>query len=124
MKTIKLIIASIIVSFGVNAQTGKMTKLQSSKAKTPEERAKVQTDRMKSELTLTNDQYEKAYQINLGIIQKNKGLQEQKMTAEERRNAVKQNNEARMSMLKDVLTADQYTKLQEKLKERKSAEKE
>jgi protein CpxP len=124
MKTIKLIIASIIVSFGVNAQTGKMTKLESSKAKTPEERAKVQTDRMKSELTLTNDQYEKAYQINLGIIQKNKGLQEQKMTAEERRNAVKQNNEARMSMLKDVLTADQYTKLQEKLKERKSAEKE
>jgi hypothetical protein len=124
MKTIKLIIASIIVSFGVNAQTGKMTKLESSKAKTPEERAKVQTDRMKSELTLTNDQYEKAYQINLGIIQKNKGLQEQKMTAEERRNAVKQNNEARMAMLKDVLTADQYTKLQEKLKERKSAEKE
>ena len=124
MKTIKLIIASIIVSFGVNAQTGKMTKLESSKVKTPEERAKVQTDRMKSELTLTNDQYEKAYQINLGIIQKNKGLQEQKMTAEERRNAVKQNNEARMAMLKDVLTADQYTKLQEKLKERKSAEKE
>ena len=124
MKTIKLIFASIIVSFGVNAQTGKMTKLESSKAKTPEERAKVQTDRMKSELTLTNDQYEKAYQINLGIIQKNKGLQEQKMTAEERRNAVKQNNEARMAMLKDVLTADQYTKLQEKLKERKSAEKE
>ena len=124
MKTIKLIIASIIVSFGVNAQTGKMTKLESSKAKTPEERAKVQTDRMKSELTLTNDQYEKAYQINLGIIQKNKGLQEQKLTAEERRNAVKQNNEARMTMLKDVLTADQYTKLQEKLKERKSAEKE
>lgn len=124
MKTIKLIIASIIVSFGVNAQTGKMTKLESSKAKTPEERAKVQTDRMKSELTLTNDQYEKAYQINLGIIQKNKGLQEQKMTSEERRNAVKQNNEARMAMLKDVLTADQYTKLQEKLKERKSAEKE
>jgi protein CpxP len=124
MKTLKLIFASLIISFGVNAQTGKMTKLEAGQKKTPEERAKFQTENMKKELSLTNDQYDKAYQINLGIVQKNQALQDQKMTAEERRNAVKSNNEARMSMLKEVLTAEQYLKMQEKLKERKSPEKE
>ena len=124
MKTLKLIFASLIVSFGVNAQTGKMTKLQANKKMTTEERAKFQTESMKTELNLTNEQYEKAYTINLGIVQKNKALQEQKMTTEERQNAVKQNNEARMTMLKEVLSAEQFSKLQEKLKEKKTAEKE
>jgi hypothetical protein len=124
MKTLKLIFASLIISFGVNAQSGKMTKLEANKKMTTEERAKFQTESMKTELNLTNDQYDKAYAINLGIIQKNKALQEQKMTTEERKNAVKQNNDARMLMLKEVLSADQFSKLQEKLKERKSPDKE
>jgi hypothetical protein len=123
MKTLKLILASVVVSFGVNAQSVKMTRLEAGKQKSPEERAKFQTEKMRTELNLSNEQSDKAYQINLGIIQKNYALQEQKMTTEERRNAVKSNNEVRISMLKEVLSAEQYSKMQEKLNERKSSEK-
>ena len=126
MKTLKLILASLLISFGVNAQKVNTQTLNAKKIErkdlTPEQKAKMQTEKMKTELNLTNEQYDRAYQINLGIIQKNKSLQEQKMTTEERKSAVKMNNEARMAMLKDVLTAEQYTKMQEKIKEAKATE--
>lgn len=128
MKTLKLILASLLISFGVNAQKVNAQKVGAKKIErkdlTPEQKAKMQTEKMKNELNLTSEQYDRAYQINLGIIQKNKSLEEQKMTTEERKNAVKMNNEARMAMLKDVLTAEQYSKMQEKIKEAKAAEKE
>jgi outer membrane PBP1 activator LpoA protein len=123
MKTLKLILASLVISFSVNAQAVRDTKHETEKRRTPDERAKFQTEKMKNQLSLTNEQYEKAYQINLGIIQKNQALQEQKMTTEERRIAVKQNNEARMAMFKNVLTAEQFLKMQEKVKEKKSTNK-
>lgn len=121
MKALKLILASVLISFGVNAQKANVKKVEK-KEIAPEQRAKMQTEKMKSELNLSNEQYDKAYQINLGIVQKNQALQEQKMTTEERKNAIRMNHEARMSMLKSVLTAEQYTKMQEKLREGKPAE--
>jgi hypothetical protein len=121
MKALKLILASVLISFGVNAQKSNVKKVEK-KEIAPEQRAKMQTEKMKSELNLSNEQYDKAYQINLGIVQKNQALQEQKMTTEERKNAIRMNHEARMSMLKNVLTAEQYTKMQEKLREGKPAE--
>jgi hypothetical protein len=45
------------------------------------------------------------------------------MTTDERNAAVKQNNAARKEMLKNVLTSEQYSKMEEKLKERKSSNK-
>ena len=121
MKALKLILASVLISFGVNAQKANVKKVDK-KELAPEQKAKMQTEKMKSELNLSNEQYDQAYQINLGIVQKNQALQEQKMTTEERKNAVRMNHEARMSMLKSVLTAEQYTKIQEKLREGKPAE--
>lgn len=123
MKALKLILASVLISFGVNAQKANVNKVEK-KEIAPEQKAKMQTEKMKSELNLSNEQYDKAYQINLGIVQKNQALKEQKMTTEERKNAVKMNNEARMAMFKDVLTTEQYTKMEEKIKEAKAAEKE
>jgi hypothetical protein len=122
MKTLKLIFASLIISFGVNAQTGKMTKLEKVEKKGFEERAKIQTDIMKKELDITSEQYEKAYQINVGINQKNDALREQKITEKERKEAVKSNNEARIAMLKEILTDKQYATMLEKLKEEKYKE--
>ena len=121
MKALKLILASVLISFGVNAQKSNVKKVEK-KEIAPEQRAKMQTEKMKSELNLSNEQYDKAYQINLGIVQKNQALQEQKMTTDERKNAIRMNHEARMSMLKNVLTAEQYTKMQEKLREGKPAD--
>jgi hypothetical protein len=65
---------------------------------------------MKNELTLTADQVEKVKTINLGIIQKNEGIRTSTMTAEEKKAAPKMNEEARDSMLKGVLTAEQFQK--------------
>jgi hypothetical protein len=111
MKALKLILASLIISFGVNAQKANLKKMDRNE-KSPDQRAKIQTERMKTELNLTNEQYEKTYEINLGIIKKNRALQDQKMTTDERNAAVKQNNAARKEMLKNVLTSEQYSKME------------
>ena len=123
MKSLKLIFASLIISFGVNAQNANQKKMDRNYM-SPEQKAKLQTEKMKTELNLSNEQYDKAYQINMGIVQKNKSLEDQKMTTDERENAVKQNNEARIFMLKEVLTTEQFVKMQENLKENKQADKE
>jgi hypothetical protein len=114
MKTLKLVIASLIISCGVNAQTAK-----NGKGHNPEERAKFQTEKMKNELTLTNEQVEKAYQINLEAIKKNKELSEEKLTAKERKEAVRRNNENRMKKFKEVLSEEQFNKIKEDLKDKK-----
>jgi hypothetical protein len=123
MKSLKLIFASLIISFGVNAQKATQKKMDRNYL-SPEQKAKFQTEKMKTELNLSNEQYDKAYQINMGIVQKNKSLEDQKMTTYERENAVKQNKEARILMLKEVLSAEQFNKMQENLKENKQADKE
>ena len=123
MKSLKLIFASLIISFGVNAQNANQKKMDRNYM-SPEQKAKLQTEKMKTELNLSNEQYDKAYQINMGIVQKNKSLEDQKMTTYERENAVKQNKEARILINKEVLSAEQFKKMQEKLKENKQADKE
>jgi hypothetical protein len=114
MKTVKILIASVIFSVGVHAQTAK-----NGKGHNPEERAKFQTEKMKNELTLTNEQVEKAYQINLEAIKKNKELSEEKLTSKERKEAVRRNNENRMKKFKEVLSEEQFNKIKEDLKDKK-----
>lgn len=81
--------------------------------KTAEERATNQTMRMKTELSLTDDQTAKVKEINLGIMQKNERVTADNTIPETQKNEIlKSNNEARMSMLKNVLTSEQYTKLE------------
>ena len=88
--------------------------------KTAEERATNQTMRMKTELSLTDDQVVKVKEINLGIIQKNQGIMANTTMSETEKNAiVKSNNDARMAMLKNVLTSEQYTKLELTIAEKK-----
>jgi Spy/CpxP family protein refolding chaperone len=102
MKTVKILLASLLISASAFSQT----------TKTPEERAKHQTEKMKNELGLTADQEQKVYTINLGIDQKNEGVKTSTMTEEEKKKSLKYNNQARETMLKEVLTADQFTKFQ------------
>ena len=81
--------------------------------KTAEERATNQTMRMKTELSLTDDQTSKVKEINLGIMQKNERVTADNTIPETQKNEIlKSNNEARMSMLKNVLTSEQYTKFE------------
>lgn len=95
-------LASLLISASAFSQT----------EKSPEERATAQTEKMKTELSLTADQVEKVKIINVGIAQKNDGVRTSTLTSEEKKAAHKSNEEARDSMLKEVLTADQFQKYQ------------
>lgn len=106
------LIALLFISLGSFAQA------------TPEERATNQTNRMKTELNLTDDQYTKVYDINLGIIIKNDGVKASTFSEDVKKEVLQSNQQARKSMLKDVLTAAQYEKLETKVKEIKKKKRE
>jgi hypothetical protein len=89
--------------------------------KTAEEKATAQTTKMKTELGLSDDQTTRVNEINLGIIQKNEGVMNNASFSETQKNEmIKSNNDARMSMLKNVLTSEQYTKLELAIEKRKN----
>jgi hypothetical protein len=89
--------------------------------KTAEEKATAQTSKMKTELGLTEEQTASVKEINLGIIQKNEGVMNNASFSEtQKKEIIKSNNEARMSMLKNVLSSEQYTKLELAIEKRKN----
>jgi hypothetical protein len=89
--------------------------------KTAEEKATAQTTKMKTELGLSDNQATQVKEINLGIIQKNEGVMSNTGFSEtQKKEIIKSNNEARMSMLKNVLTSEQYTKLELSIEKRKN----
>ena len=106
------LIALLFISLGSFAQA------------TPEERATNQTNRMKTELNLTDDQYTKVYDINVGVSMKNDGINASTFSEEVKKEVLQSNQQARKSMLKDVLTAAQYEKLETKVKEIKKKKRE
>ena len=101
MKTL-LVAAAFFCFMNLTAQT------------TAEERATAQSTRMKTELNLTDDQYTKVYDINLGIVQKNDGIKNSTYSEEVKKEIIRSNEMARRAMLKDVLTAAQYETLEKK----------
>ena len=89
--------------------------------KNAEEKATAQTTKMKTELGLSDNQATQVKEINLGIIQKNEGVMSNAGFSEtQKKEIIKSNNEARMSMLKNVLTSEQYTKLELSIEKRKN----
>jgi hypothetical protein len=101
MKTL-LVTAAFFCFMNLTAQT------------TAEERATAQSTRMKTELNLSDDQYAKVYDINLGIVQKNDGIKNSTYSEEVKKEIIRSNEMARRAMLKDVLTAAQYETLEKK----------
>lgn len=89
--------------------------------KTSEEKAVAQTSKMKNELGLSDEQTEKVKEINLGIIKKNENIKSNADLSEtQKKEIIKTNNQARMSMLKSVLTSEQYVKLELAIEKRKN----
>jgi uncharacterized GH25 family protein len=78
--------------------------------KTADESIK-ETANMVSNLALTPEQKGKVEVINNGIAQKNELISKNTlMTAEQKEQSFKENEQARLSMLKGVLTDEQYQK--------------
>lgn len=101
MKTL-FVAAAFFCFMNLNAQT------------TPVEIATAQSTRMKTELNLTDEQYAKVYDINLGILQKNDGIKNSTYSEEVKQEIIRSNEIARRAMFKDVLTAAQYETLEKK----------
>ena len=114
MKKLSLFALSLLLSVAAFAQQP-AAKIQD--PKTPEERAKFQTEKMASELQLTAAQKEQVYTINLGIAQKNEGIRTSNFSEEEKRSIIKSNHEAQIEMLKNILTAAQFEKMKAEMKE-------
>lgn len=85
----------------------------------PEQRAKFLTEKMVAQLQLTDIQKEQVYTINLGIAQKNDGILSSDFTEEQKKEIIRSNQEARIEMLKNVLTAAQFEEFRKELKEQR-----
>ncbi|MFT3748872.1 MAG: hypothetical protein QM768_11165 [Agriterribacter sp.] len=84
--------------------------------KTPEEKAKMMSDKMKTTLTLTDEQYQKVQAINLDFATKTKDIKKDGTDKNSWIEKVKPLEEERTTALKGVLTPEQFTKY-ESLKE-------
>ena len=100
-----------------------ITSFTYSQTKSAEERALEQTAKLKSELNLTATQESSIYEINYGIILKNDALRNSSYTEEVKIAALQQNKEARKSMIKGILTPEQYASFENKIEENKKANK-
>lgn len=105
MKTAIMAIALMLGSFAFGQQDAAKAK------KTPEERAYHLTQRMVKQLGLNEEQTAKISEINTGIAQKNEGIRNNTtMTAEQKKEIIESNHQARLSMYQGVLTTEQYNK--------------
>ena len=116
MKTVILGICFLLVSQISSAQTDKKGK------KTPEQRAEMMTNALNKEVTLTQEQKDKVYAINLRTAQKNQEIRKQTdLTEEQKKEKLKSNNQNRRKQVMAELTEDQKKVLKEKKKAKKNA---
>lgn len=105
MKSLKLILFTLAMTF-----SGSVLFAQES-TQSAEERATKQTEQMATDLSLNDEQKQKIYMINLGIIQKNDAVRSNDaLSSELKTESVKQNDDARIQQIKSILTPEQNTK--------------
>jgi len=91
---------------------------------TPDEKAKALTDRMKTNLTLNDDQYKSVYDINLDFIKKLGGVKEDGGSKMAKFKKLKEIDKSRDASLQKVLTEDQFKKFQTQKQETREEMKE
>jgi len=85
--------------------------------RTPEGRAAALTEKMKTELSLTDDQYPSVQAINLKYAQKNEGIFKSSDGKFAKYRALKSSQKDKSKEMKAILTSDQYKKYEEMMKE-------
>lgn len=86
----------------------------------PEARAKKISEKMKTELSLSEDQYAKVYDINLKYSRQMSGLRhEASEDRKEKMNAFRELNKGKQEELKAVLSEEQMSKYQDLQKKMK-----
>ncbi|MFT4024829.1 MAG: hypothetical protein QM664_13720 [Flavihumibacter sp.] len=92
--------------------------------KTPEERAKAQSEKMKSELKLTDDQYTKIYDLNLKYAKKSDEIRSGSNDRTAKMKAVTDAMDEKDKEIKGILDAGQYEKYEAMKAEQKEKMKE
>jgi hypothetical protein len=110
MKAIKILCFSFFLGLTAVAQ----------QAQSPEQNAQALTQSQTTMLKLTPAQQEEVYTVHLGIAQKNQGILMSNYTEEEKKAIIKSNEEARKAMLKNILTAEQFAKLEKSVSEQRN----
>ena len=110
MKAIKILCFSFFLGLTAVAQ----------QAQTPEQSAQALTQSQTSLLKLTPTQQEEVYSIHLGIAQKNQGILMSSYPEDQKKAIIKSNEEAKLAMLKNILSAEQFAKLEKSLTEQRT----
>ncbi|MBP5994112.1 MAG: hypothetical protein KA736_00295 [Crocinitomicaceae bacterium] len=110
MKAIKILCFSFFLGLTAAAQ----------QAQSPEQNALALTQSQTTMLKLTAAQQEEVYTVHLGIAQKNQGILMSNYSEEQKKAIIKSNEEARKAMLKNILTAEQFAKLEKSVSEQRN----
>ena len=110
MKAIKILCFSFFLGLTAVAQ----------QAQSPEQNAQALTQSQTTMLKLTAAQQEEVYTVHLGIAQKNQGIFMSNYSEEQKKAIIKSNEEARKAMLKNILTAEQFAKLEKSATEQRN----
>lgn len=105
-----MISALMALAFGTYAQRGARKDVK------PEERAQKSAEKMKEELGLSEEQYQKVLSLNEVRAEKMEQRREEMMA---RREEMKAERDTYQKELKGILTAEQYTSLEAKREKRK-----
>lgn len=89
--------------------------------RSPEARAKALTDKMKTELSLTDEQYSKVYDINLKYAQKNRTALKTDGSRMQKARTFRAGSKEKDTELKEVLTPEQVEKYNKLAEERKAS---
>jgi hypothetical protein len=108
--------ASIVSVLMIVSGTAR-AQMDSSAMRTPESRAAMMSDKMKTDLALTDAQYTQVQGINLKYAQKNDSLFKSPGERSDKMQAMRSSMQAKGDELKAILTPDQFTKYQAMEKE-------
>ncbi len=113
MKTISKVLAlSLCLMASINTASAQPQRM------TPEERAKIQTEALTKQLSLTKDQVAKVDSINLQYAKLNQeAFSKAGSDREAMRKSMTENQEKHKGAMKSVLTDEQFKKYEEWLKE-------
>ena len=110
MKAINILFFSFFLGLSAVAQ----------QAQTPEQTALALTQSQTTMLKLTAAQQEEVYAVHFGIAQKNQGILLSNYPEDQKKAIIKSNEQARMAMLKNILTAEQFAKLEKAATEQRN----
>ena len=122
MKSKILLLALILITFAFqgSAQTDSQPPSgfsDSLKASTPEQRAKMQSDKMKEKLVLTDDQYKQVSDLNLVYAKKMDPILHSDEGRFKKYRQAKTLMDEKDKKLKGILTSDQYKQYEDLKKE-------